>query len=126
MSESILDEAKRIVRGDRREAYGDARKSFERIAAGWSALLGIEVSAMKVAQCMIWLKLCRESNKPGRDNRTDICGYAELLDMLVDTAKSRVEVLEEAGLPVTDVVSGEVREVQYAPGKFIRMEETQG
>ena len=83
MSKTVLEEAGEIIAGERREAYGPARRSFERIAAGWSVLLGVEVSVEQVAHCMIWLKLCRETNKPGRDNRVDICGYVALLDTLV-------------------------------------------
>lgn len=79
---SILQEAEEIVGGPRREAYGSAKESFERIAAVWSAVLKHPVTAAQVAQCMIGLKLCREANKPGRDNLVDICGYARLMEMI--------------------------------------------
>ena len=77
-SESILAEAQRIIDGPRRESYGDARSSFERIAMIWSVVLKVPVSEREVALCMIGLKLCREANMPNRDNLVDICGYAAL------------------------------------------------
>jgi hypothetical protein len=33
---------------------------------------------------MIGVKMSRECNKPKRDNRIDIAGYAEALDMVVN------------------------------------------
>jgi hypothetical protein len=75
---SVLLEAEEIVNGPRRDAYGDAAESFNRIAAVWSSILKRPVTAHEVALCMIGLKLCRESNRHGRDNLVDIAGYAEL------------------------------------------------
>lgn len=81
-NKSILAEAEAIINGPRRAAYGDAQASFERIAKVWSAVLKSPVTAREVALCMIGLKLCRESNKAGRDNLVDICGYAALAELL--------------------------------------------
>lgn len=80
--ESILDEAKRIVHGDRGENYGHPFEDFSRTAQIWSAILGIEVTAEQVALCMIGLKISREINRPKRDNIVDGAGYFETLDMV--------------------------------------------
>lgn len=82
MSKPVTLEANEIVGGARRDEYGDAVESFSRVAALWSVILNKQVSPSQVAQCMIALKLSREMNHPKRDNRVDICGYAELLDGL--------------------------------------------
>lgn len=79
---TILEEAQAIIEGPRREAYGDAVQSFERLATVWSALLRVPVTARQVAHCMIALKLCRDSNAAGRDNLVDVAGYAALADQL--------------------------------------------
>lgn len=76
--ESILQEAERIINGPRRDAYGPVEESFGRIAAVWSVVLKHPVTAHQVALCMAGLKLCREANKPGRDNRVDGAAYFEL------------------------------------------------
>lgn len=81
-SESILQEAEQIVNGPRRDAYGPAEESFARVAAVWSSVLKQPVTAHQVALCMIGLKLCREANKPARDNRVDLAGYVALADKL--------------------------------------------
>ena len=80
--ESILDEAKRIVHGERGENYGHPFEDFSRTARIWSAVLGIEVTPEQVALCMIGLKISREVNRPLRDNIVDGAGYFETLDMV--------------------------------------------
>lgn len=78
--ESVLQEAERLINGPKRVAYGPAKESFERIAVGWAAILGRAVAPQEVALCMVWLKVCREVNKPDRDNIVDIAGYAGLIE----------------------------------------------
>jgi len=80
--ESILQEAERLINGDRREEYGDVKDSFNNIAAGWSVSFGKEVTGKQVALAMAWLKICRENNKSKRDNIVDIAGYAALIEKL--------------------------------------------
>jgi len=80
--ESILQEAERIVSGDRDKDYGSVQVNFDRIAKMWSALTGIEISARMVGRMMIALKLSRDVHKPKRDNLTDTAGYAHSMDLL--------------------------------------------
>ena len=77
---SVFLEASRTVKGPRRIAYGPAKESFSRIASMWSVILKNEVTASQVAQCMLALKLIRESNSHSRDNVIDIIGYAGLIE----------------------------------------------
>lgn len=79
---TILEEAAVVINGPRREAYGPLKESYGRIAAMWSVLLRTPVTAAQVAQCMIALKLVRESHSHSRDNAVDICGYAAPLEEL--------------------------------------------
>jgi len=82
--ESILFEAHNLVHGVRGEDYGHPYHDFSRTAKIWSAILGVDVTPEQVALCMIGVKISRECNKPKRDNRIDIAGYAEALDMVVN------------------------------------------
>jgi len=83
---STLQEAEEIINGPRRNSYGPAKESFERIASVWNSVLFKRlkepVTGHDVALCMIGLKLCREANKPHRDNRVDINGYSDLADQI--------------------------------------------
>jgi hypothetical protein len=79
---SILQEAGEVITGPRRESYGSANESFERIATMWSVVLRTPVTGAQVGQCMIAFKLVREVNKHHRDNLVDIAGYTALLDGL--------------------------------------------
>ena len=88
-AETVLEEAQRLVYGDRGATYGHPLDDFSRTASMWSALLGVAVTAEQVAMCMILLKLSRETYQPKRDNRTDIAGYAECLHRVVTERASR-------------------------------------
>ncbi len=76
--ESILQEAERLVNGDRQQSYGDAYDSFDRIAKMWSAYKGIKITPKDVASMMILMKVSRSVTSSKRDNWVDVAGYAEL------------------------------------------------
>ena len=81
--ESVLQEAQRLVHGDRGADYGHPVHDFTRTGRIWAAVLGLpEVTPQQVALCMIGVKMSREVNRPKRDNRVDIAGYVETLDMV--------------------------------------------
>lgn len=82
--ESVCQEAHRIINGQRRTDYGGPKESFERIAALWSPVLGVEVKPEQVAICMIQLKVARAVNGWQRDSLTDICGYAGCAAKVLD------------------------------------------
>lgn len=81
-AESIAAEADRIVSHDRQADYGHPYHDFTRTAIMWQAILGAPVRASDVALCMIAVKLSREVNRPKRDNRVDVAGYAKCLDLV--------------------------------------------
>ncbi len=83
MSENVLQEAERIIHGDRRGDYGDVLASFQLIAALWSPVVGAVVTAEQVALCMIQLKVARALNGYQRDSIVDIAGYAGCLAEIV-------------------------------------------
>jgi hypothetical protein len=74
--EKLLDEAKRIVCGDRDQQYGKPEDNFETIAKLWSYYLTYPISKGDVAMMMILLKVAREGEKHKHDNLVDIAGYA--------------------------------------------------
>lgn len=74
--EDVLEEALRITRGDRQASYGPPDQDFQRTAAMWSALKGVDFTAKEVASFMVALKLSRQTHQDKRDNWVDIAGYA--------------------------------------------------
>lgn len=68
-----------MVLRERGEQYGDARVNMAEIAARWSRVLGIPVTAQQVPVMMIELKLSRRDKGLSLDSVTDIAGYAALL-----------------------------------------------
>jgi hypothetical protein len=90
MNESILEEAARLTTTDRQGLYGPPLTDFTRTAKMWSAILGIEVKPEQVPLCMIAVKISRECNKHQRDNLTDMCGYANTIQMIEDAGKENI------------------------------------
>lgn len=85
----ILEEAARIVTGERQNQYGDAEDSFGLIAGLWGDYLNHPVSSKDVALMMILLKVAREKGGNGKaDNWVDIAGYAACGGEIATAAKS--------------------------------------
>ena len=77
--DELLRTAAGTVAGDRLDDYGDARVSHERIAALWSAFLGVEILPWQVDALMILMKCSRLVTSPDKaDTWIDIAGYAAL------------------------------------------------
>jgi hypothetical protein len=94
--ESVLEEAARIVAGDRAEAYGSPADHFARVGRAWSAILeahcGYPVDDLPpriVGLMMISFKVDREANRSRRDNLVDIAGYAECVAATLEEARGR-------------------------------------
>ena len=78
----MLEEAAALVDGSRQDAYGHPRDNYRRLAAMWSAYLGIEITPVQAVDMMIAVKLARQANAPARDNLVDIAGYARVAEMV--------------------------------------------
>lgn len=87
--ETVLQEAQRLVYGDRGETYGHPLDDFTRTATMWGVILAAPVSAEQVAMCMMALKISRQTYQPKRDNVVDMAGYAECLQRIVDERERR-------------------------------------
>lgn len=92
IAESILQEAQRLVHGDRGADYGSPLDDFQRTATLFNTLRGTGLTAEDVALFMVCVKLSREANKHKRDNLVDLCGYAETL-MMVKNERHRRETI---------------------------------
>lgn len=86
---NVLEEASKLVHGDRGEDYGHPIDDFTRTAAMWSAILGTEVSAEQVGLCMCAVKISRQCNAPKVDNLVDLAGYAETVNMVIEERQRR-------------------------------------
>lgn len=73
--EELLEEAIRLVNGDRQASYDHPFDNFTRIGLIWSAILDKEITPEQVALCMVGVKLAREAYAPKEDNIIDGVGY---------------------------------------------------
>ena len=90
--ESILQEADRIVNGERQTDYSDPVENFKQIASIASTILKKELSAEDCCVVLMAVKLARESYKHKRDNLVDLAGYTEILNR-IKTSKNSDEKL---------------------------------
>lgn len=74
----ILAAAERLINGDRAATYGDPAVSFDRIAALWSAYLGVALTAVDAANMLVLLKVSRAKGGGREDDFIDMAGYAAL------------------------------------------------
>lgn len=96
--ETCLEEAQRLVYGDRGAAYGHPAEDYGATGAMFGALLHrwakdsaahegdspLPVPARLACLLMVAVKASRESRVPKRDNRTDLAGYAECLQRIAE------------------------------------------
>lgn len=84
-AESALEEAQRLVHGDRGEAYGHPIDDYTATGRMWGAILGTPDIDPRIACLMMTaVKMSRESRKHKRDNLVDGAGYFECASMVVD------------------------------------------
>lgn len=88
-TETICQEADRLVDGSRQADYGHPLDNYTHLANVLNATWKTTLTPEQVALGMIQVKIVRELNKPKRDNRVDISGYAKVCDMIVEEAKRR-------------------------------------
>lgn len=75
MTGDVLGQAAELLSVEREKEYGDARENHERIAALWSVLFGVTVTARQVALAMVLVKVSREVSGPKADNLVDGAAY---------------------------------------------------
>lgn len=91
MTETILQEAQRLVHGDRGASYGHPIDDYTRTGRMWGAILGIpDIDPRICCLMMAVMKVSREVNKHKRDNLVDLAGYAECGAMVADRQSESV------------------------------------
>jgi hypothetical protein len=86
--ESILEEAQRLIHGERNKNYGHPRDNFKEITNLWNGYLqgfdpSVGLNELDVANLMILMKVARAKDAGWhRDSYTDIAGYAGCAERL--------------------------------------------
>ncbi len=94
-TETILEEAQRLVHGDRGAAYGHPEDDYKATGEIWGAILerakwsGGPVDPRIACLMMVGVKVSREAGHAKRDNRVDGAGYFECVDMIAQRQEKR-------------------------------------
>lgn len=90
MSESVLQEAHRLVYGDRGRDYGPPWEDYGRTVAIFNAMTGRDLSVHEGIMFMVAVKLSRMGQSPGlRDHYTDAAGYIDCAWQAIDALGAR-------------------------------------
>lgn len=90
LEETVLEEAQRLVYGDRQASYGHPADDYRRTARMWEAIVadlpGVVLPAGSITPriaclMMVAVKISREVHAPKRDNRVDGAGYFAAADL---------------------------------------------
>lgn len=93
--ETVLEEAQRIVHGERNKDYGHPLDDFTRTAEMATGLFrgkllqGAKFTAEDVGLFQVLVKLSRQMNAPKRDNMVDTAGYAGTVQMCIEERERR-------------------------------------
>jgi hypothetical protein len=109
--ETILEEAQRLILGDRNKSYDHPLDNFNRIARIWSVIFGFPVSAEQVGLAMVGVKLAREAYSPKRDNLVDGAGYFGTVQMVMDERQRRTT--PPTGIPVNEPAYNSITTTAY-------------
>ena len=89
---SILSEAEEIVNGNRQSDYGDAAYNFHRIANIVNSMYPqLNINAQQCCAVLMAVKLIREGFRHKRDNLVDLCGYARIMNEIIESEKEENE-----------------------------------
>ncbi|QXN72931.1 hypothetical protein SEA_SUNSHINE924_55 [Mycobacterium Phage Sunshine924] len=103
MTESILEEAQRLIHGPRNKNYGHPRENFDDISALFSAYLERPITDLDVANLMILVKVARvKGTGYHRDSYTDIAGYAGCAERIYEEPVEEDDQLALFDLPLPD------------------------
>jgi hypothetical protein len=90
LSRAVIDEALRLIDGDRAKDYGSASVNMAHIAERWNQLLSLDqlpttqwIQPWQVCAMMIDLKVARLAQGYKRDTAVDIIGYAALMAEII-------------------------------------------
>ena len=92
LNETILEEAERLVSGERQWAYDHPKDNCQRIGEIWGTILERDsIPPETVGLMMIGLKVARQMYRPTRDNLVDIAGYSKVIDIILNEPKKQYD-----------------------------------
>jgi len=74
----ILNDAKKLIGGNRQKDYGDKLTNHQNIAALWSVFLQVNITAHDAAVCMALVKVARLMHQHKKDSYIDLAAYAAI------------------------------------------------
>ena len=111
---NILQEADEITEGKRNVDYGHPFINHGQTADMWTAFLkaklksGASFTPAEVCWMNILQKISRETNKPKRDNKVDIAGFARNVEMIEEYERDNPDFTNRPRVEISGLPSGTI------------------
>ena len=97
ISQELLEEANKLIGGDRQTDYGDKLTNHENIADFWSIFLKTKITPHDVAICMALVKVARLMNQHKKDSYIDMAAYAAIAGEIETRTNKENQSFESEG-----------------------------
>lgn len=99
--ETILEEAQKLVHGERNDIYGPVNESFTKVSESFNNITGLELKPHHIPLIQIILKMVRNEYGHKRDNCVDGAGYFDIMHELREYEQNNlVAASDENGVPI--------------------------
>ena len=78
IAQELLEEARKLIGGNRQKDYGEKLVNHQNIANFWSIFLKKKITAHDVAICMALVKVARLMHQHKKDSYIDMAAYAAI------------------------------------------------
>lgn len=106
---TLLEEANKLIHGERAEAYGSALENATAWAQMMSAATGLDVKPEHYPVSQICTKLVRQRHKSKWDNMRDIAGYAGVWGKMMEEMDLKQGMVRPPH-PDSEYVKGGIRD----------------
>ncbi len=90
---NILEEALRLVHGDRNADYGHPYDDYSKTTTLFNSLTGRDLTVSEGVLFMLCVKMSRLGHALKRDSLVDLAGYAEVLRIVTETEKVEAQAV---------------------------------
>tara|TARA_Y100001951_G_scaffold99054_1_gene100574 strand:- start:780 stop:1130 length:351 start_codon:yes stop_codon:yes gene_type:complete len=109
IAQELLDEAKKLISGNRQKDYGEKLANHQNIADFWSIFLKKKITPHDVAICMALVKVARLMHQHKKDSYIDMAAYAAIageIEARTDKDRSFESEGERRGRETAEYIKG--------------------
>ena len=109
IAQELLEEARKLIGGNRQKDYGEKLANHQNIADFWSIFLKKKITPHDVAICMALVKVARLMHQHKKDSYIDMAAYAAIageIESRTDKDRSFESEGERRGRETAEYIKG--------------------